>query len=436
MRNEYNFKIDSTSEIISKLLSISKEKNHIAILHSNKHKKNAQLPPEYIKYDMIAGVDALKVLKAKDKSFIKFNSFFNLNKDWMFGYISYDLKNEIEDLLSENKDNIFADHISFFIPKYVLLVKQGKLKVLTHSSKKTCTKFIKSLNNHIKKDSEFNIELKTNETRSQYLNKIRDIKKYIKKGEVYEMNYCQEFYAKNIEIYPEELYYNLNDKMLSPFSSFVKINEHCILSFSPERFLKKQNKTLLSQPIKGTIKRGINSKQDKILINTLKGSKKDIIENVMITDLVRNDLSKISLSKSVEVDELCKIYSFENVHQMISTIKSKISKDISLSDIIIAAFPMGSMTGAPKLRAMELIEYFETFRRGIYSGSIGYVTPFGDFDFNVVIRSIIYNKLNKYLSVGVGGAITHLSKPEAEYEECLLKIKPIVQILKNKKNAR
>ena len=121
---------------------------------------------------------------------------------------------------------------------------------------------------------------------------------------------------------------------------------------------------------------------------------------------------------------------------MISTIKSKISKDISLSDIIIAAFPMGSMTGAPKLRAMELIEYFETFRRGIYSGSIGYVTPFGDFDFNVVIRSIIYNKLNKYLSVGVGGAITHLSKPEAEYEECLLKIKPIVQTLKNKKNAR
>ena len=136
MRNEYNFKIDSTSEIISKLLSISKEKNHIAILHSNKHKKNAQLPPEYIKYDMIAGVDALKVLKAKDKSFIKFNSFFNSNKDWMFGYMSYDLKNEIEDLLSENKDNIFADHISFFIPKYVLLVKQGKLKVLTHSSKK------------------------------------------------------------------------------------------------------------------------------------------------------------------------------------------------------------------------------------------------------------------------------------------------------------
>ena len=198
---------------------------------------------------------------------------------------------------------------------------------------------------------------------------------------------------------------------------------------SPERFIRKLGNQLISQPIKGTRKRGVNKEQDSILIKELTNSEKDISENVMITDLVRNDLSITATKGSVKVKELCGVYTFEKVHQMITTITSEVDKKVHFSTILKSIFPMGSMTGAPKLKAMELIEEFESFKRGIFSGAIGYITPKGDFDFNVVIRTILYNASTKYLSVGVGGAITIKSDAEEEYEECLVKVKPIFEVL-------
>ena len=186
------------------------------------------------------------------------------------------------------------------------------------------------------------------------------------------------------------------------------------------------------QPIKGTIKKGKNKEEDLELVKQLKNDPKEIAENVMIVDLVRNDLSRVAAKNSVEVSELCGIYSFKTVHQMISTIQCSLKDETNWSDIIRATFPMGSMTGAPKISAMNLIDTHEDFSRGIYSGSIGYIDPKGDFDMNVVIRSVYYNSKTNYMSCGVGGAITIQSIPEKEYEECFTKVSSILNCLNGK----
>ena len=209
-----------------------------------------------------------------------------------------------------------------------------------------------------------------------------------------------------------------------------KINEKYLLCASPERYINKQGSSIISQPIKGTIKRDLqDSKLDNQNKTELQNSQKDKSENVMVVDLVRNDLSKISTEGSVKVEELFGIYSFPQVHQMISTITGELKPLIGLNEILDATFPMGSMTGAPKKKVMQLIEEYEQSNRGIYSGCVGYINPQKDFDFNVVIRSIMYNEINQYLSYQVGGGITFYSDPEKEYEECLLKAEAIRKVL-------
>jgi para-aminobenzoate synthetase component 1 len=241
------------------------------------------------------------------------------------------------------------------------------------------------------------------------------------------VNYCQEFYAENVEIeFPLDTYFKLNRITKAPFSTYLQTDHHVVFCGSPERYMKKSGERMLSQPIKGTAPRGINATEDEALKQQLQNDHKERAENIMIVDLVRNDLSRIAKKGTVQVSELCGIHSFETVHQLISTVECDVDKDIRFLDVLKASFPMGSMTGAPKVEAMKIIDETEDFNRGIYSGSIGYISPNGDFDFNVVIRSFIYNREKKYLSCAVGGAITILSDPEKEYEECQTKIQKIL----------
>ena len=246
------------------------------------------------------------------------------------------------------------------------------------------------------------------------------------------MNFCHEFYAENAIVDPFEVYLKLNRVSPMPFSCFYRNKDKYLMCASPERFLKKEGSKIISQPIKGTIKRGVTPKEDEALKNQLLNDPKERSENVMIVDLVRNDLSRTAKKGSVKVDELFGIYSFPQVQQMISTVSAEVKEEHHFVDVIKYAFPMGSMTGAPKIKAMELIEKYETTKRGLYSGTAGYITPAGDFDFNVVIRSILYNASEKYLSFTVGNAITHNSISESEYEECLLKAKAMFEVLENK----
>jgi para-aminobenzoate synthetase component 1 len=352
----------------------------------------------------------------------------NPNK-YIFGWLGYDLKNEIEKLTSKNIDHIDFPDLYFWVPKYVVELKNETISFLQGEK---CDESFDFISYFLEEETDQNFHLYSFNfepfiDKKVYIEQVEKLKKHIQIGNIYEINFCQEFIAKNVEInYPLDVYFKLNKITQAPFSSFFHTGDYTVFCGSPERFLKREGNTLLSEPIKGTAKRGKTGEEDDKLKNDLINDPKERAENIMIVDLVRNDLSKIATKNSVTVNDLCKIHTFETVHQMISSISCEINENTPFIDIIKATFPMGSMTGVPKIRAMELIEEHESFKRGLYSGSIGYIKPNGDFDFNVVIRSLLYNKAKKLLSCSVGGAITDLSSPEKEYEECLTKVQRIL----------
>jgi para-aminobenzoate synthetase component 1 len=322
----------------------------------------------------------------------------------------------------------------FFLFEPEIVVKLTNDVLFIESNSTDCDAIFKTINNIELGTSEqiTNLNIQPKISREEYITIINKLKHHIQIGDCYEINFCQEFFAENATINPLYIYQKLNAISPTPFSAYYKLNDKFLLCASPERFIKKVGNKIISQPIKGTAKRNLtNAAEDENLKNDLQQSQKEKSENVMIVDLVRNDLSKICIAGTVEVEELMKIYSFKQVHQMISTVVGELKSKTNFYDVLKALFPMGSMTGAPKLKVMQLIELYEKSNRNIYSGTIGYITPNGDFDFNVVIRSIAYNASNKYLSYQVGGAITHYSNPQQEYDECLLKASAIEKVLKN-----
>jgi len=341
----------------------------------------------------------------------------------------------LEDLQSQNTDRIKLPDMQFFKPEILVLLNNKQLKVLVqeqHMHSETikeyleiifCEKESKTEEKHTK------VEIKHRITKQQYITAINHIRQHIKQGDIYELNFCQEFYAEDIDIDASSVFQKLIRKSPTPFSAFQRFNNVYLMSASPERFLQKKGKQIIAQPIKGTARRRKKSSEDLQAKLKLQNDQKERAENIMIVDLVRNDLAHTAKKNSVQVEELCKIYSFEQVHQMISSIRSELDEGYDFVDVLQTCFPMGSMTGAPKIRAMQLIEQYEQSKRGIYSGAVGYITPDGDFDFNVVIRSLVYNRNLKYLSFIAGGAITYLSEAEKEYAESLLKAEAIREIL-------
>ncbi len=265
--------------------------------------------------------------------------------------------------------------------------------------------------------------------KTEYIKNVEAIKKHIQLGNIYELNYCIPFVSENVVIDPFLIFERVNQISPMPFSAFIDHPDFAIISASPERFIKRKNNRLFVQPMKGTRPRGSNETEDKKLTEELQNDQKERSENVMIVDLTRNDLSKVAKPGTVQVDELFGVYSYPSVHQMISTISCEVENNIPFAEILTATFPMGSMTGAPKSRAVDLIDEFESFSRGPYSGMMGYMDPDGDFDFNVLIRTIFYDKTRKKIFVAVGSAITSGSDVEKEYEECLIKLQPLLNSL-------
>lgn len=394
----------------------------------------------YYEFDFLAAVKAKQYCcPSKGKKFEQLKNFVQKNNQWIFGYLSYDLKNETEKLKSKNLDSVLFPDIQFFIPELVFASKNNELFIYDQKQQYTTEglrQIVLQINaidlQSLNETTRFT-KILPRFTKDEYLKTVVQLKNHIQRGDIYEINLCQEFYS-NTTIDPLNTWLKLKEASPTPFSCFYKTGNHFLLSASPERFLKKTGKKIISQPIKGTIRRGKTEQEDILLKKRLYNDPKERAENVMIVDLVRNDLSRTAKKGTVKVEELYGIYSFRQVHQMISTIVSEVDPTISIIDIIKNAFPMGSMTGAPKVRAMELIEKYEKTKRGLYSGSVGYITPDKDFDFNVVIRSILYNQLKKYVSFTVGGAITSLSAPENEYEECMVKAQAMLNVLNNNAN--
>ncbi|RQO70713.1 aminodeoxychorismate synthase component I [Pedobacter sp. KBW06] len=385
------------------------------------------------KFDFVIAAGADQVLDIPTgQAFEALRSFYNLHKTWMFGLFSYDLKNEQEELYSRNPDSLHFPDLFFFVPEYLITVKDGQIAVILGDQE--VLKEISQMEPVAPIPGQtLNIQHKLD--RAAYLKKISELRQHINRGDIYEVTYCQEFFAEHAEIDPLAIFNQLNTLSPTPFAGYFKIQDQYILSASPERFLCKREEKLISQPIKGTARRNPDAIIDEQVKLDLRKNEKEQAENVMIVDLVRNDLTKSAVKGSVKVEELFGIYSFPQVHQMISTISCKLNPELHFIDAIKNTFPMGSMTGAPKIRAMELIESHELSKRGAYSGSIGYISPEGDFDFNVIIRSILYQETAKYLSFQVGGAITYASSPEGEYEECMVKASAIIQTLAPIKKA-
>ncbi len=427
------FSVNTIDDFKNNLLSWSQQFKTIVWLDSNKYHQR------YSNFDCALAVDEFTSIKTDYyNAFNMLKEYQTTTKDYLFGYITYDVKNDVENLTSSNFDGLdFAD-LYFFQPKKLIFVRENSVEFhylkMVDDEIDDDFKAILKIKKLKEQQSSSEIKIKLKIHKDEYHKKVTNVLEHIHRGDIYEANFCQEFYAENSSINPLEVYKHLNQISEPPFASFLKVEHLYALCASPERYLKKEGAKIISQPIKGTAKRLVSEIDDKQIAKNLIRDEKERAENVMIVDLVRNDLSKSAKKGSVKVEELCKVYSFKQVHQMISTVVSKINTtETHPVDVIKDTFPMGSMTGAPKVSAMKIIEKLEETKRGLYSGTIGYFTPNNDFDFNVIIRSILYNEDKKYISYSVGGAITAKSIPEKEYEECLLKAKAMKYVLLNSK---
>lgn len=426
-RTKRTFQIQNVKDLKKNLLYWSDRFDVALWLDSNDYEQN------YSSFDAVLAVEEFTSIQTDyENAFEKLKEYQSITQDYIFGYLSYDIKNDTEHLTSNNFDELHFDDLFFFQPQKIIFLKESTLEF----------QYLKMVDDEIEKDlntildrvdiatsdvSEINIKLRIH--KDEYHQKVSKILDHIHRGDIYEANFCQEFYAEDCELDPVKVYLDLNEISEPPFATFFKKDHHFLASASPERYLKKEGSKIISQPIKGTAKRLVSVVDDQKIAADLHRDEKERAENIMIVDIVRNDLARTAKKGSVKVEELCKVYSFKQVHQLISTVTSEIKDNVHPVDVIRDSFPMGSMTGAPKISAMKIIEELEETKRGLYSGAIGYFTPNNDFDFNVVIRSILYNAKNKYVSFSVGGAITSKSTPEKEYAECLLKAKAMKLVL-------
>ena len=426
MRTIHRLSLEYPAVFKEQILSWANQFREVVYLDSNAYHHH------YSSYDLIVAVDAFTAIQTDyHQAFEDLHQYQQQTKDWLFGYLSYDLKNDVESLTSENFDGLHFPDLFFFQPKKLFLLKGNELEL----------RYLRMCDDEMNFDleqialqqpietSKVGIDIQQRIAKQNYLDKVRALQQHIRLGNVYEANFCMEFFAENVAIEPINVYKKINAISEPPFAVYFKNNAHYLMSASPERYLKKEGNQVISQPIKGTAKRYVDATLDEQSRHDLETNPKERSENIMIVDLVRNDLSRTAIKGSVDVQELCGIYSFKQVHQMISTISSEVAFDTSPIALLQTTFPMGSMTGAPKISAMQIIEQLEESKRSLYSGAVGYISPEGDFDFNVVIRSVLYNKDNRYVSFSVGSAITDLSEPEKEYDECMLKAKAMFEVL-------
>ena len=426
MRTTFSKKIDNPELFKNQLLHWSQQFREVVFLDSNNyHQKQSS-------FDCVLAADAFTSIKTDyHNAFEDLKQYQQQTRDWLFGYLSYDVKNDVEELHSSNFDGLHFPDLFFFQPKKLFLIKGNQIEVqyLQLCDDEFENDFFAIQNNSKPQTPNPKPEIFQRISKENYIAKVDQMLEHIHRGDIYEANFCMEFYAENATIDPIQIYQKLNAISKPPFALFFKNNEQYLLCASPERYLRKEGNKVISQPIKGTAKRFTDETLDNNSKIALEQNPKERSENIMIVDLVRNDLSHTAIKGSVEVEELCGIYTFEQVHQMISTVVSTVENTTSPIEILRTTFPMGSMTGAPKISAMKIIEELEESKRGLYSGAVGYFTPENDFDFNVVIRSILYNAAANYVSFSVGSAITSQSNPEQEYEECLLKAKAMLEVL-------
>ncbi len=419
-RTYQKFSVTNTDVFKKRLFCWAEKFNVVCFLDSQ------QYSSPYHSFDCIAAVGAKTFFEGGEHLLSALRGFDNDNKDWIFGHFNYDVKSKIEPLSSSNTDTTGFPDCFLFVPD-VLVQLNGDSCTIGHFTTNAQQIFNDIASTDLPAANKVSIQFTNRMQQADYLQKLGRLKDHLHKGDCYEINFCQEFFASAF-IDAANVYLQMMEMFPNPFSAFYKLNEHHVLCASPERYIKRTGDQIISQPIKGTAPRSPDAVTDRNNLKTLLESEKERRENIIVVDLVRNDLSKVCRQGTVQVSELCGPYSFPQVHQMISTVTGELRRNVDFPEILQATFPMGSMTGAPKKRVMELIEQYEITKRGIYSGTIGYLTPTKDFDFNVVIRSFVYNHKTGYISYHAGSGITSLSNPQAEYDECITKASAITKL--------
>lgn len=424
MKNETAFSADDIIAFREKMLNWASRFSIFCFLDN--HGYSFEQPA----FDCVLAADCRRLFSFGDKdSFAALQQFHAANPSWLFGHLGYNAGRKAYTGGKVPGIN-FGD--GFFFEPEILIRVSGKQVFISCCGEDDAQKLFSEINNFIvpKAPQQHALNIRPVINKQEYIAAIENLQSHIQRGDCYEINFCQQFVAEDAVIDPVKIYQKLSSLSPAPFGAFYKLNSTYCLCAGPERFLKKSGSTLISQPIKGTSRRDHLSKEnDEANKQWLLQSAKEKSENVMIVDLVRNDLSIVAEKGSVFVKELFGLYSFPQVHQMISTVQAMLAQERSFADALDACFPMGSMTGAPKKRVMELIEQYEVNPRGLFSGSIGYITPAGDFDFNVVIRSIFYDEAKEYLSFSAGSGITFYCEAESEYDECISKAEAMMKVL-------
>lgn len=387
-------------------------------------------PSAYSGYECLLAAGARDIVPAGGDALHTLQQFHDTHKDWLFGHITYDYKNDLEPKLNTSHPaKLGFPSLSFFRPEIVCSINREQTE-LTIACFGEPAVIYDALCNSDRDDAAELPRLALNKVidRQTYLQTISKLRQHITDGDCYEINFCNEGFCEDASVDTLQVFKALNKLSPAPFAAYYRREDRYLMCASPERYLRKEGKQLLSQPIKGTARRDADATKDEQIKKALSQDIKERAENVMIVDLVRNDLSRCCETASIRVDELFGIYSFPQVHQMISTVSGALKAGVPFTDAIRHSFPMGSMTGAPKYKVMQLIDQYERSARELFSGAVGYITPSGDFDFNVVIRSLFYNASTQYLSYQTGGAITYDSVPEKEWEEMQLKAAALEQI--------
>lgn len=417
-KKSFRFSPESLNEIKKRMLHWANQCNILLFLDSNQYAHTNGT------YECLCGAGTLTEVRNDNGQLSGLNENFERHKDWLFGHINYDFKNKLERLKSDHASHYEFDEIHFFQPETVCYILRNECEIHIESAYKNPEEIWQEIQQQtieILAGNEPEISFQKRIEESEYLDIINKLKDHIINGVCYEINFCNEAFCENASINPLVAFQKLNILSPAPFAAYYKSFGQHLMCASPERYLRKEADKIIAQPIKGTARRSADDLMDKELQYNLSNSIKERAENVMIVDLMRNDLARFCELDSVIVEELFGIYTFPQVHQMISTISGKLKNEYNLFDALRLSFPMGSMTGAPKIMVMNLIEKYENARRELFSGCVGYISPDGNFDFNVIIRSLFYNQNSKYLSYQTGGAITFNSDPKQEWEETLLK---------------
>lgn len=392
----------------------------ILVFLDNNHYRNA-----YNRFEWLLALNPVHTISGdKGDLLLELSQWHHQNKDWLFGHIAYDYKNILEPRLSSvASGGIGFPLFHFFCPEIICYLSPDKKNLVIESCSRTPELIWEEIS---RAENSFSkplpkVHFQQRLSREDYLRSIHAIRNHIREGDCYELNFCSQGVVEHMEAEPLQIFRKLNRLAPAPFAAYYKLDTRYLICASPERYLFKEGRKIISQPIKGTAPRGENPQKDLENSSLLRNSIKETAENIMIVDLVRNDLALSCMTGSIRVEELFGIYSFPQVHQMISTVSGELRPDKSFTDAIRYSFPMGSMTGAPKRKVMELIDRYESVERNLFSGTVGYVTPDAGFDFNVIIRSLFYNREQQILSYQTGGAITYDSNPELEWEEMRLK---------------